>query len=116
MSNRPVVAVDVMGGDNAPAYEVAGALLAARQWQIPIVLFLQSVGGDVDSASADAMRLPRRAFETVRLGRAVVALGGRIDGETLAAVEVLAAPDGVFRDGFEPLLTRGSRATHAPWR
>ena len=27
-----------MGGDNAPADEVAGAVMAARQWQVPLVL------------------------------------------------------------------------------
>lgn len=38
MSERIVVAVDAMGGDNAPEVEVEGAVAAARQWQIPIVL------------------------------------------------------------------------------
>ncbi|MBW2505284.1 MAG: phosphate--acyl-ACP acyltransferase, partial [Deltaproteobacteria bacterium] len=27
-----------MGGDHAPSHEVAGAVMAARRWQIPIVL------------------------------------------------------------------------------
>nr|WP_291317977.1 phosphate acyltransferase PlsX [Desulfuromonas sp.] len=35
---RIVVAVDAMGGDNAPAVEVEGAVAAARKWGIPIVL------------------------------------------------------------------------------
>ncbi len=42
MSNRPIVAVDAMGGDNSPANEVDGAVMAARRWQIPIVLVGQS--------------------------------------------------------------------------
>ena len=35
---RPVVAVDAMGGDNAPAAIVAGAVAAYRQWGIHVVL------------------------------------------------------------------------------
>ncbi len=31
-----------MGGDHAPAHEVAGAVMAARQWQIPVVLVGQT--------------------------------------------------------------------------
>ncbi len=38
MNERIVVAVDAMGGDNAPEVEVEGAVAAARQWNIPIVL------------------------------------------------------------------------------
>ncbi len=38
MRKNPIVAVDVMGGDNSPAHEIAGAVMAARKWQIPIVL------------------------------------------------------------------------------
>ena len=37
-SARPVVAVDAMGGDNAPAAIVAGAVAAYRQWGIRVVL------------------------------------------------------------------------------
>jgi glycerol-3-phosphate acyltransferase PlsX len=33
-----VVAVDAMGGDNAPAVEVAGAVAAARRWGMAIIL------------------------------------------------------------------------------
>lgn len=41
---RPiVVVVDAMGGDNAPGIEVEGAVAAARQWQIPIILVGDSV-------------------------------------------------------------------------
>ncbi|HEV8409533.1 MAG TPA: phosphate acyltransferase PlsX [Gemmatimonadaceae bacterium] len=35
---RPIIAVDAMGGDNAPAEIVAGALLAARAYDADIVL------------------------------------------------------------------------------
>lgn len=38
MNERIVVAVDAMGGDNAPEVEVEGAVAAARRWKIPIVL------------------------------------------------------------------------------
>jgi glycerol-3-phosphate acyltransferase PlsX len=38
LNERIVVAVDAMGGDNAPEVEVEGAVAAARQWNIPIVL------------------------------------------------------------------------------
>jgi len=37
-TSRPVIAVDAMGGDNAPAAIVAGAVAAYRQWGIRIVL------------------------------------------------------------------------------
>lgn len=43
MKSRIVVAVDAMGGDNAPGVEVEGSVAAARQWQIPIVLVGDSV-------------------------------------------------------------------------
>lgn len=51
MSNSPIVAVDVMGGDHAPAHEIAGAVMAARQWQIPIVLV-----GQAESVKAELLR------------------------------------------------------------
>jgi len=38
LKERIIVAVDAMGGDNAPAVEVEGAVAAAREWNIPIVL------------------------------------------------------------------------------
>jgi glycerol-3-phosphate acyltransferase PlsX len=42
LNKHPIVAVDVMGGDNAPAHEITGAIMAARQWQIPVVLVGQT--------------------------------------------------------------------------
>lgn len=38
MRDRITVAVDAMGGDNAPSVEVEGAVAAARKWGIPIIL------------------------------------------------------------------------------
>ena len=38
MNSCPIIAIDVMGGDNAPAHEISGAVMAARRWQIPIIL------------------------------------------------------------------------------
>ena len=113
MNSRPIVAIDVMGGDNAPAHEIAGAVMAARKWQIPVVLVGQSelvekelanhdiqgldirvvqaseVVGMKDSAS-DAVRKKkdssiRVAFDLVKQGeaRAVVSAGN--SGATMAA-------------------------------
>jgi phosphate acyltransferase len=48
---RIVVAVDAMGGDNAPAVEVSGAVAAARRWGIPIILV-----GDVPRIEAELAR------------------------------------------------------------
>lgn len=42
MNSHPIIAIDVMGGDNAPSHEIAGAVMAARRWQIPIILVGQS--------------------------------------------------------------------------
>lgn len=60
MSNRPVVAVDAMGGDNAPAHEVSGAVMAARQWQIPIVLVGQTDSVEKELANHDIKGLDIR--------------------------------------------------------
>ena len=38
MRDKIVVAVDVMGGDNAPAIEVSAAVKAARDWGYSIIL------------------------------------------------------------------------------
>ena len=113
MDKRPVVAVDVMGGDNSPAHEIAGAVMAARRWQIPIVLVGQTasveaelarhdmrgldirieqaseVVGMHDSAS-DAVRKKkdssiRVAFELVKQGRADAVVSTGNSGATMAA-------------------------------
>ena len=47
------IAVDAMGGDNAPAVEVAGAVAAAREFAIPIMLV-----GDTESLRAELAKHP----------------------------------------------------------
>jgi len=51
LSERIVVAVDAMGGDNAPVVEVAGAVEAARRWGIPVILV-----GNSERVSAELSR------------------------------------------------------------
>ena len=133
MSNRPVVAVDAMGGDNSPRYEVDGAVKAARRWQIPVVLVGQSeivaeelskhdtqgldiriehaseVVGMQDSAS-DAVRKKkdssiRVSFNLVKEGRvnAVVSTGN--SGATMAAgMFVLKRIPGIDRPAIATLV------------
>lgn len=60
MSNSPIVAVDVMGGDNAPAHEIAGAVMAARQWQIPILLVGETTSVENELANHDVKGLDIR--------------------------------------------------------
>lgn len=113
MTDRPIVAIDAMGGDNAPAHEVAGAVMAARQWQIPVILVGQKepveqelaqhntrdlsieiveaseIVGMHDSAS-DAVRKKkdssiRVAFDLVRQGRASAVVSTGNSGATMAA-------------------------------
>lgn len=102
-----------MGGDNAPADEVAGAVMAARQWQVPLVLVGQQdaierelekhvtqglqidvvqaseVVGMRDSAS-DAVRKKkdssiRVAFDLVKEGKANAVVSTGNSGATMAA-------------------------------
>ncbi|MEN8688122.1 MAG: phosphate acyltransferase PlsX [Desulfuromonadales bacterium] len=113
MNSRPVIAIDAMGGDNAPASEVIGAVMAARKWQIPVILVGQSeliekelanqdiqgldvsvvpasqVVGMHDSAS-DAVRKKkdssiRVAFELVKQGQACAVVSTGNSGATMAA-------------------------------
>jgi glycerol-3-phosphate acyltransferase PlsX len=113
LSGRIVVAVDAMGGDNAPAVEVAGAVAAAREWNIPIILVGDServsaelsqhqvegldisirhaseVVGMHDSAS-DAVRKKkdcsvRVAFDLVKKGDAHAVVSAGNSGATMAA-------------------------------
>ena len=46
------VAVDAMGGDNAPAVEVEGAVMACREFGIPVTLV-----GDRTSLVAELAKL-----------------------------------------------------------
>lgn len=134
MSGKPiVVAVDVMGGDHAPSHEVAGAVMAARRWRIPVVLVgrteqiehelschqiegldisirqASEVVGMRDSAS-DAVRRKkdssiRVAFEMVKSGeaRAVVSTGN--SGATMAAgMFVLKRIQGVDRPAIATIV------------
>lgn len=130
---RPVVAVDVMGGDHAPAYEVAGALMAAKRWQIPVVLVGRSdlveeelhkhdlAGIDVrvhhasevvgmhDSAS-DAIRKKkdcsvRVAFELVKSGAADAVVSTGNSGATMAAgMFVLKRIQGIDRPAIATIV------------
>jgi len=113
LSERIIVAVDAMGGDNAPAVEVEGAVAAARQWGLPIVLVgdeariqaelakhrieglaitvrhASEVVGMHDSAS-DAIRKKRDssirvAFDLVKNGEAHAVVSAGNSGATMAA-------------------------------
>jgi len=107
------IAVDAMGGDNAPKVEVAGAVAAAREYSIPITLVgdrdlltaelsqhevngldirihhASEVVGMHDSAS-DAIRKKkdssiRVAYELVKAGEAVAVVSAGNSGATMAA-------------------------------
>ncbi len=107
------VAVDAMGGDNAPAVEVEGAISACREFGIPVtlvgdrgrleeelarrgcagldidILHTTEVVGMHDSAS-DAVRRKknssvRLAFELVKSGKACAAVSAGNSGATMAA-------------------------------
>lgn len=113
MKERIIVAVDAMGGDHAPSAEVEGAVAAARQWGISIVLVGQvarieeelkkhstegldltvrhasEVVGMHDSAS-DAVRKKkdssiRVAFNLVKNGEAHAVVSAGNSGATMAA-------------------------------
>ena len=133
MSNRPVVAVDAMGGDNSPRHEVDGAVKAARRWQIPIVLVGQSeivaeelakhdtqgldiriehaseVVGMQDSAS-DAVRKKkdssiRVSFNMLKEGRANAVVSTGNSGATMAAgMFVLKRIPGIDRPAIATLV------------
>jgi len=107
------VALDAMGGDNAPAVEVEGAVMACREFGIPVTLVgdenclaaelakhntsgldidifhASEVVGMHDSAS-DAVRKKRNssvrlAFELVKDGKACAAISAGNSGATMAA-------------------------------
>jgi len=133
LSNRPVVAVDAMGGDNSPRYEVDGAVKAARRCQIPVVLVGQSeivaeelskhdtqgldiriehaseVVGMQDSAS-DAVRKKkassiRVSFNMLKEGRANAVVSTGNSGATMAAgMFVLKRIPGIDRPAIATLV------------
>lgn len=133
MSDRIVVAVDAMGGDNAPAVEVAGAVAAARNWNIPVILVGDSelvtaelsqhdvdgldisirhaseVIGMHDSAS-DAVRKKkdssvRVAFDLVKKGDAHAVVSAGNSGATMAAgMFVLKRIKGIDRPAIATIM------------
>lgn len=127
------IAVDAMGGDNAPKIEVAGAVAAAREFSIPITLVgdrdlltselshhdvsgldilihhASEVVGMHDSAS-DAIRKKkdssiRVAFELVKSGLAVAVVSAGNSGATMAAgMFVLKRLNGIDRPAIAQVL------------
>lgn len=127
------IAVDAMGGDNAPAVEVEGAVAAAKEYRIPITLVgdtdrvnlelakydcksldikvkhASEVVGMHDSAS-DAVRKKkdssiRVAFEQVKDGEAVAVVSAGNSGATMAAgMFVLKRIKGIDRPAIAQLL------------
>jgi len=133
LKERIVVAVDAMGGDNAPAVEVEGAVAAAREWAIPIILVGDSprianelkkhrteglqiairhaseVVGMHDSAS-DAVRKKRDssirvAFDLVKNGEAHAVVSAGNSGATMAAgMFVLKRVSGIDRPAIATIM------------
>lgn len=128
-----LVAVDAMGGDNAPAIEVEGAVAASREWGIAIVLVgdrsriedelkkhdirglpisihhASEVVGMHDSAS-DAVRKKkdssvRVAFNLVRDGAASAVVSAGNSGATMAAgMFVLKRMAGIDRPAIATIM------------
>jgi len=68
LTDRIIVAVDAMGGDHAPVAEVAGAVQAARLWNVPIILVGDEARVRAELASHDCTGLEievRHASEVV---------------------------------------------------
>jgi phosphate acyltransferase len=127
------VAVDVMGGDNAPHVEVEGAVAAAREYGVPVTLVgdvervqaelarhdckgldiavwhASEVVGMHDSAS-DAVRKKkdssiRVAFELVKGGEAAAVVSAGNSGATMAAgMFVLKRMKGIDRAAIAQIL------------
>lgn len=133
MKDRIIVAVDAMGGDNAPAVEVEGAVQAARCWGVPIILVGDSqriedelrrhategldirahhaseVVGMHDSPS-DAVRRKkdssiRVAFDLVKAGQADAVVSAGNSGATMAAgMFVLKRIPGIDRPAIATIM------------
>lgn len=133
MKEQIVVAVDAMGGDNAPAVEVEGAVAAARQWDIAVALIgdaerikeelakhdtsdldirvqhASQVVGMHDSAS-DAVRKKkdssiRVAFNLVKAGEAHAVVSAGNSGATMAAgMFVMKRVRGIDRPAIATIL------------
>jgi glycerol-3-phosphate acyltransferase PlsX len=127
------IAIDVMGGDTAPAAEVAGAVAAARQWGCKAILVgdtgliekelakhntdglaleiqhASEVVGMEDSAS-DAVRKKkdssiRVAYELVKQGKAAAVVSTGNSGATMAAgMAVLRRIKGIDRPAIGTLV------------
>ena len=127
------IAIDAMGGDSAPAAEVAGAVAAARQWGCRAILVgdtdriqlelakhqtegldleihhASEVVGMHDSAS-DAVRKKkdssiRVAFELVKQGKAAAVVSTGNSGATMAAgMAVLRRVKGIDRPAIGTLV------------
>lgn len=127
------IAIDAMGGDNAPAAEVAGAVVACRQWGCEVVLVgdteriqaelanhqtqglkleihhASEIVGMEDSAS-DAVRKKkdssiRVAFELVKQGKAAAVVSTGNSGATMAAgMAVLRRVKGIDRPAIGSLV------------
>ena len=134
------VAVDVMGGDNAPHVEVEGAVAAAREFGVPVTLVgdrdkvqaelarhntaglditvahASEVVGMHDSAS-DAVRKKkdssiRVAYELVKAGEATAVVSAGNSGATMAAgMFVLKRMKGIDRPAIAQLLPTMSGST-----
>ena len=127
------VAVDAMGGDNAPAVEVEGAIAACREFGLSVTLVghrerleaelaKHSVDGlDIDifhasevvgmhDSASDAIRKKRdssvrRSFELVKDGKACAAVSAGNSGATMAAgMFVLKRIEGIERPAIAQLF------------
>ena len=75
MTQRLRIAIDAMGGDNAPAVPVEGAVLAAQEKDTEIILV-----GDEDSVGSELLK-----HDASNLPISIVASQGKIeDGEAPA--------------------------------
>mgnify|MGYP001811813904 CR=1 FL=1 len=129
MKELVTVAVDAMGGDDAPSVVVEGAVAASREWGIPIILVgdtsaietelsrhsseglpisvyhASEIVGMHDSAS-DAVRKKkdssvRVAFDLVKQGKAQAVVSAGNSGATMAAgMFVLKRIPGIDRPGL----------------
>lgn len=138
MSNK--IAVDVMGGDHAPAAEIAGAVLACKQWGSEVILVGDSaliekelsahqtsglklevyhaseVVGMDDSAS-DAVRKKkdssvRVAFDLVKSGHAGAVVSTGNSGATMAAgMFVLKRVKGIDRPAIATVMPNQKDST-----
>ncbi|HJV35991.1 phosphate acyltransferase PlsX [Geomonas sp.] len=127
------VAVDVMGGDNAPQVEVEGAVAAAREFGVPVTLVgdLERVkaelarynisGLDIDlwhasevvgmhDSASDAVRKKkdssiRVAYELVKDGKACAVVSAGNSGATMAAgMFVMKRMKGIDRPGIAQIF------------